>query len=165
MKTPEKEGQVNPKNLLNSDDEIVSPSLEKSPQSSARTNSDKSLPIQEFSIYTVNPNDTLTQIAYFHHMRYFLKLLFNFSVPYLTRINGLDSDILIPGQKLKVLKRTDFTINKDIDEELKNSPKSKKEQKVQTKNSKEKLETLSLQSFLEGILLDVNLIVKKNIQK
>jgi len=39
----------------------------------------------------------------------------------LKRVNKLHSDILYPGQILKVLNRTDCTLNKELDEDVKDT--------------------------------------------
>ena len=38
------------------------------------------------------------------------------------RLNGLNSDLLYPGQVIKVVKQMDFTFNKEIDDEETSSP-------------------------------------------
>eukprot|EP00826_Nyctotherus_ovalis_P065062 TRINITY_DN9554_c0_g1_i3.p1 TRINITY_DN9554_c0_g1~~TRINITY_DN9554_c0_g1_i3.p1 ORF type:complete len:278 (-),score=19.30 TRINITY_DN9554_c0_g1_i3:980-1813(-) len=64
--------------------------------------------------YVVDENDSLTQIAYRHHMRYCAGSYR--SLPYLKRVNGLASDGLYPGQVLKVLKRPGLEFDGQIEE-------------------------------------------------
>lgn len=63
--------------------------------------------------YVVGEDDSLTLIAYRHHMRYPGQ---HRSLPYLKRVNELTSDGLYPGQVLKVLKRPHLGSDGQIEE-------------------------------------------------
>ncbi len=110
-----------------------------------------------FAIYTVTPDDSLTQIAYYHHMRY--SSLLTRSVTYLRRINGLTADVLLPGQKLKVLSRCDFTLNKYVDEDTSKSPPfmnkqvSEESSSPKSRNKEGEISNVdAIHSYLSGIL-------------
>lgn len=99
--------------------------LDAPPKVPERKGSISELQHETYDPYIVGPDDSFTQIAYFHHMR-LDPILYCDSVPYLKRINGLTSETLLPGQVIKVIRRKDFTINKDAEEENKMSPTNKK---------------------------------------
>ena len=73
------------------------------------------------------------------------------------RINRLNSDFLYPGQVIKVPRRTDPTMNKDVDEEVKLSPKAKATSPIGPdstilRNSEGEISNLgAIQTYLSGI--------------
>ena len=87
-------------------------------------------------------------------MRYFNVYLS--SLAYLKKINGLDSDSLYPGQTLKVARRKDFTVNKDVEEDqkimMKQSP-SEPDNKLIRNNEGEISDLDAIQAYLSSTIL------------